>query len=117
MNTYDELSVLCDTLSERSELPSLIVSVSSKDHAPRIQRYWAELRDEGKIPTHVVCSVVGSDTSYALDPRPPVTLERARYQPVCDALAGLPHVRKADIDAFAAELDRLVDRYGSKPDI
>lgn len=116
MNTYDELSVLCETLAEQPDLPSLIISVSSKDHAPRIQRYWAELRDEDKIPTHVVSSVVGSDDSYALDPRPPVTLERARYQPVCDALAGLPHVRKAEIDAFAAELDRLVDQYSSESD-
>lgn len=111
MNTRDEILAVCALIQEKERPPAFVVSVSSRDHTPRIMRYWTEVQTEGALPDSVIATVVGSEDSYTLDGGSPITLERAKYQELCAALDNIFDIPDEQLPKVAKDVDQRIQTY------
>lgn len=96
----DSLISLCDKLE-----PELVISVSSQDHTPRIQRIYTDIENKPYIT-----SVVSSDNKYAESNQTPFILE-GKYPHLVDVLEDLLNVPLDKEPEIADEISSIIKRY------
>lgn len=105
-NTQAEIDSLI-SLSDRLE-PDLVISVSSQDHTPRIQRIYTSIENKPYIT-----SVVSSEDKYAKSDQDPFILE-GRYSNLVESLNNILGISMDKETEIADEIGELIEKYKNK---
>lgn len=84
-----------------------VVSVSSRDHAPRVLREWGAATEED-IP---LIAAVGSSDTYAASGMDPFILEGAAFAPFVEAFDEVWDVDPDRYEEAAAEVAEVLQKY------
>lgn len=104
-NTQAEIDSFIE-LTEELE-PSMVISVSSRDHTPRILRLWNRMGEN----VDAEISVVGSDGTYSESELPPFMLEGAAYEPFVEVLDEVFSVDEDKYEEAAEEVKNILQKY------
>jgi hypothetical protein len=110
-NTRAELVSVAEYLKDHESDPSFVVSVSSKDHVPRIQRLWAELQNTGIAEDAYIASAVASEGTYAQNGLLPFILEAARFESFIVPFNELWNIAPDQHEEAAREVGEVLKRY------
>lgn len=102
-NTENEVKSFIKLADELD--PNIIISVSSMDHTPRIQKIYSQYYDKSYIIN--VCSSESRYTKYEKDP----FILEGRYPEIIDSLSEIPSLPHSKDQELSEDIQDLISRY------